>query len=255
MAYQLITKNEEYEKIRKDQAEANPVGQGSGYNFRQNIPVPGETAIRAKEQIQGFDWVNADVVWGGEHVNRYWDGITKAELWTGIQKLKYQKDGTWNGYNADSWDFMEISGKATINGPCSQDSQHPRMASGARYVGFHNEGDHEVNYANCHRKINRFFVCALDLPQKAAWSYCKKEFLDYKTCMQSHHRYAANQTEVLAKQLATFSKGINDEYFDLTSATAFNYGDIHWMHRVGQEEQRWGSRDWMRSYFHESRLF
>ena len=49
----------------------------------------------------------------------------------------------------------------------------------------------------------------------------------------------------LAKQLASFSKSINDEYFDLTSFNHFNYGDIRTgkMHRVGEEEFRWNGTD------------
>lgn len=242
--------------IIQQQLQENPVGKG--YNYRLSVPVPKDTAVRAKNEATNADWGSLDHGWGGEHANRYWDGLTKSEIWLGLQKLKYVKDGSWSGHNSDFWDHTTLAGRSTHSGPSGGDSQHPRMANPIRTVGpnnFHKDGLNHLTYSNCHRKLNRFLICGIDLPQKSAWSYCKKEFLDYKQCHSAYRRYVANDTEMLAKQLATFSKGINDEYFDLTSATAFNYGDIHKAHQVGQDELKFSSQDWMMNGFYMNRLY
>merc|ERR1719350_2113492 len=101
----------------------NPVG--TGHNYRQTMPVPKEAPVRSKEQPAGSDWFGIDSGWGGEHANRYWDGMTKAEIWTGLQKLKYCKDGTWSGQNSDFFDIGTINAKSTQLGPTGSDSQHP----------------------------------------------------------------------------------------------------------------------------------
>jgi len=214
-------------------------------NFHGEIkPVPEDAPVSALKPGNVLEMTTGCIerTFGGPATNKYWDGLTRAELWTGLQKLRYGKDGTWNGMNCDHIDAFTMGPRSQLNSPVGQDSAHPRMASRAPYISmFRQEGE---NKYRCHKKMMRFQVCSVDLPLRSAVAQCRREFLDLKECENAKDQYAGSFKNNLQKQLASFSKSINDEYLDMTSATHFSYGDVRLnAHRVGEEELKWGGYD------------
>merc|ERR1712179_280313 len=109
----------------QQQLKANPI-QG-GYNFRVSIPVPKDVAlVNNKQNFSGWELLTAnEKFFGDQHCNRYWDGLSKAELWLGIQKHHYTKDGSWINQSTDQFDQNAFTGKTTHQSPNGADNQHP----------------------------------------------------------------------------------------------------------------------------------
>ena len=126
----------------------------------ENKPIDPNTPASQSVGPQFVDFFGHDKHDGGVAANRYFHNLTRAELWTGIQKLRYGKDGTWNGMNADQMDFAMMGCKTSLAGPWAEDSNHPRMAKVTKYSIARQDGE---EYYECHRKILRFMVCSMDL--------------------------------------------------------------------------------------------
>jgi len=194
---------------------------------------------------------NYDDHFGGSKVNRYHDGITKGELFIGMQKLKYGQDGTWHGmqgYFIDPTQYGNYGGCHLGDAPIGSDQMHPRMRSGKPDFGFVNDGTHNGGghgNQDCGVQMKRFFICAYDLPMQSALHQCKKEFMNFRLCTKAQFKKDVSFKFNLQSQLKNFSKAINDEYFDWTSICHFNYGDLHTAERVGQAHERMYTQDHM----------
>lgn len=240
--------------------EANPLI-GAGYNYTQHIPIPEHAPVTSAEKICFMDIFDTrERNQGDEHANKSFNGMTRSEMWTGIHKQKYIKDGTFNASTSATFTILDMNSRTTTNAPIGEDGAHPRMGHTQEtmpHLWHQRPEDMEMTVSNCHRKFNRFLICGLDLSNKSAWTHCKKEFLDYKYCLIAYKKYCGNAQDTLAKQLATFSKGINDEYLDVISAAAFQYGDTYRPHhQVGQSEFTNSNKDqfnvnkvWTNRYF------
>jgi len=201
--------------------------------------------------ISNTEFWNYDDHFGGSKVNRYHDGISKGELFIGLQKLKYGQDGTWHGMQGiftDHTQYGKYGGLHLGDAPVGSDQAHPRMRSGKMDFGMVNDstGNGGGNgISDCGVQMKRFFICAMDLPAHAAVHQCKKEFMNYRLCHMAQTKKDVSFKMNLQSQLKNFSKAINDEYFDWTSICHYNYGDLHTAERVGQGPERMHTQDSM----------